>query len=299
MKIAYLILAHKNPNHLKKMIEALSCEDSSFFIHVDKKSNIDDFSIIQGGNISFIDKRMPVYWAEYSMVEALLILIQKALDQEQVYDYCVRLSCSDYPLRSKKYIHDFFEKNRGTEFISMIKVPNDRAGVPLSRINTLRIPSTRPVYRFTVRVLAKLGFAQRDYRKHLVSLEPYAGCAAWALTRDACQYILNFVKTNQTVCNYYAETFASDEGIFHTILGNSTFRRRIRKGLMYTAWPDHGGHPAMINEKHVEYFEARDEVTNDEDLWGPGELLFARKFSDDNPEIVQRIDDMIRRKDKG
>lgn len=298
MKIAYLILAHQKPNHLKKMIEALSCEDSSFFIHVDKKSNIDDFSVINGKNIFFIGNRVSVYWAEYSMVEALLMLIQKALDQEQIYDYCVRLSGSDYPLRSKKYIHDFFEKNRGTQFISMVKVPNDRAGAPLSRINTLRIPSTRPVYRFIVRVLAKFGFAQRDYRKHFGSLEPYAGCAAWALTRDACQYILDFVKSNQRVCKYYEETFACDEGIFHTILGNSSFKQRIRRGLMYTDWPDHGGHPTMISEKHVAYFEGHDEVTNDEDLWGAGEFLFARKFSDDNPEIVQRIDDLIKRKEK-
>lgn len=147
-----------------------------------------------------------------------------------------------------------------------------------------------------MRVLAKFGFAQRDYRKHLWNMEPYAGCAAWALTREACQYILDFVKSNQQVCKYYSETFASDEGIFHTILGNSDFRHRVRRGLMYTDWPDHAGHPTMINEKHVAYFESHEQVSNDVDLWGPGELLFARKFSDDNPEIVMLVDDMIKRK---
>ncbi|MGF1986665.1 MAG: hypothetical protein RMY62_002115 [Nostoc sp. ZfuVER08] len=37
MKIAYIILAHKYPEQLKRLIHRLNTENVSFFIHIDKK----------------------------------------------------------------------------------------------------------------------------------------------------------------------------------------------------------------------------------------------------------------------
>ena len=53
----------------------------------------------------------------------------------------------------------------------------------------------------------------------------------------------------------------------------------------------------MINDQHIALFEAQDKVCVN-DVYGSGELLFARKFSDDNPDLLQRIDDMIARKER-
>ena len=54
--------------------------------------------------------------------------------------------------------------------MSMVKMP--APGYPLSKINTVRFTSDKPLRRFASRALAKLGLAQRDYRKHLGGLEP-------------------------------------------------------------------------------------------------------------------------------
>lgn len=297
MKIAYLILAHRNPTLIKKMIDTLACGDSGFFLHIDRKSNINDFLFIRGENIYFSDKRIAVYWAEFSMVEAILILIQQALNGPQNYDYYVLLSGSDYPLRSKEYIHNFLHQHSGMEFISLVKVPNEEAGVPLSKINTLAISSNRPIYKYIVRVCTRLGLAQRDYRKHLGKLEPYGGSTWWALTRDACQYILDFVDKNQSICRYFEKTYTSDETFFHTILGNSIFKPHIQRSLMYDDWSAGHHHPVLINNEHLAFFEAHEKVTVN-DAFVPGELLFARKFSGDNLELVQRIDEMIKQKDR-
>lgn len=90
------------------MIEFLSNEDCAFFIHIDGKSDINDFSSIRGKNVFFIDKRVPVFWGEYSMVVSILSLIQNALAAAQKYDYFVLMSGSDYPLRGKEYIQNYF-----------------------------------------------------------------------------------------------------------------------------------------------------------------------------------------------
>lgn len=299
MKIAYLVLAHKNPALIQKQIDFLSSEDSAFFIHIDAKSKIDEFLSCNGKNVFFSTKRIAVYWAEYSMIDAIVILIQLALSAPQNYDYLVLLSGSDYPLRSQEYIYNYFEKNKGTQFISLVEIPNTKAGIPLSKINTLRISCKRPVLRFLIQVAAKLGFAQRDYKKYIGNLRPYGGVTWWALTRDACQYILEFMGQHESICQFFKGTFAPDETLFHTILGNSMFEPRIRRCVTYDDWSasdPHSGHPAEIGEEQLRFFEASEKVIVD-DVFGPGEMLFARKFSDENLDVVDRLEKIIKQKE--
>lgn len=293
MKIAYLVFAYKNPQLLGRLIGQLSGDGCSFFIHLDAKSNLDDFAAITGPNIFFTRERIPVHWAEFSGIEAILILIREALAHPRPHEYFVLLSGSEYPLKSGAYIRRFLQENRGAEFISSVKVPNVEAGKPLSRINTLRFPSDRPVARFVFKVLAKLGLARRDYRRHLGDLEPYAGTTWWALSREACQYASDFAASHPRVAAFFKNTFAPEEAFFHTILGNSPFRSRIRRNLLWEDWSAPGGHPQMINEQHLASFDARNRMMV-EDVFGSGEVLFARKFSDDSLGLIQRMEEMIK-----
>ncbi len=293
MKIAYLILAHQNPRLLKRMIGTLSSRNCAFFIHIDKKTVIREFLQIEGENIFFTEERVPVYWGEFSLVQASLLLLRQALMSPEGYDYFVLLSGSDYPLRSGAYVERFIQERNGYEFMNLVKVP--APGKPISRINTLRYPSTKPIRRFLFRGLAKLGLGRRDYRRYLGSLEPYSGIQWWALSRSACRYLLDFIDANQQLQRFFENVFAADEAFLQTILGNSAFKSRIRRNFVYLDWPT-GPHPAMINEEHIRLFEAEQKICV-QDVYGEGEVLFARKFSDDRLDLVDRIDAMIRRKE--
>lgn len=296
MKIAYLVLAHRNPKLIKKMVECLSSEGVSFFIHIDAKVAINQFDSICCDNVFFTDKRIPVYWGEFSQTEAIFLLIKQALAAPQRFDYLILLSGSDFPLRSGRYVHRFLERNRGREFITLFKLPVP--GMPFSRINTIRFPSTHPILRFLFRALAKVGLAQRDYGKSFGNLEPYSGHTWWALSRGACNYILEFARDHPKFVRFFENTHASDEMLIHTILGNSPFGSRIRRHLVYEDWPTEGPrhHPKMIDAEHVDSFESEDEVSPP-DVHGPGEMLFARKFSDDDLPLVERVEEMIRKKE--
>jgi Core-2/I-Branching enzyme len=293
IRIAYLFLAHDNPGVLARAIGRLSVENCVSLVHIDKKSNIDAFSGIRGSNVQFCKDRVPVYWGEFSQIQAILQLLRTALTGPQAPDYCVLLSGSDYPLATGMYIYRFLESNYGSEFISLTKVP--APGKPLSRINTLRFPSNKPVRQLVTRGLARLGLAQRDYRKYIGDREPYSGSTWWALTRGACQYILDFIDKNPRFVQFYENMFAADEAFFQTILGNSSFRSRICRNLHYEDWSAQGSHPAILSDRHIEHFSARQEVRI-EDIFGAGEALFARKFSDTNLALLQRIDEMAHMK---
>jgi hypothetical protein len=147
--------------------------------------------------------------------------------------------------------------------------------------------------------LAKLGLAQRDYRKYLGDLEAYSGCTWWALTEGACRYLLEFISQNPHVERFFENVFAPDESFFHTILGNSEFGKRARGDLFYQDWSVRGPHPAMIDDRHVELFRSREKVFDGGSLDGPVESLFARKFSDENLHLVDAIDEMIAQKEDG
>jgi len=298
MKVAYLVLAHKNPRLLKKAIEALASKHSGFFVHIDQKSDFAPFCPIRSSaNVVFLDNRIPVYWGEFSGVEAELLLIRRALEDRQAYDYFVLLGGADYPLRSPQYIRKFLERRRGLEFMNLVKVPNEMAGKPISRIQTVVVQSRYPMRRLAVRALAKLGLAQREYKKYLGNLEPYSGSTWWALSRDACQYLLEFIERNPHVSEFFRNVFAPDESFFPTILGSSRFASRIRRNLLYEDWSRRGAHPALIEERHVAFLEKQERICL-RDVYGSGEVLFARKFSDENLELLNRIDDMIARRDK-
>jgi core-2/I-Branching enzyme len=294
MKIAYLMLLHKDPVLFKRTVPILSSENCEFFVHIDRKSDIRQFSVINGYNIRFCEPRLPVYWSEFSQIEATMLLIQQALDCAVHYDYFVFLQGSTFPLRSGEYIESFLQENREWQFMNLVKMP--APGYPLSKINVLRYTSDKPVRRFAMRALAKLGLAERDYRRYLPKLDPYAGHACWAMSRDACQYVLEFAFSNPHVEAYFRDTFVPEESFFQTILGNSPFARRIRKLFVYADWPTPGAHPAMLDDKHLRFFEAHEKVWID-DEWGSGEMLFARKFSDDDLHLVERTEEMIRKKD--
>lgn len=294
MKIAYLTLVHRNPKLLGRLIQILSTEDSGFFIHVDRKSNISDFSSIKGKDIHLIQERRSVFWGEFSQVEASLDLIRIALRSDVQYEYFVLLHGSDYPLRSSNYIDRFFEENNGLEFISAVKMP--APGFPLFKINKVRYPSDKPIRRFVSRLVTKVGLGYRDYRKSLPGMAAYGGDACWALSRNACEYVMEFVGDHPEILRYFARTLTSDEMFFHTILGNSSFRGRMRKSILYTDWPELGNHPNEIGEKNLTFFEGQEKVWT-EDQFGAGEALFARKFSDNRLDLLDRMDEMIRGKE--
>jgi hypothetical protein len=111
---------------------------------------------------------------------------------------------------------------------------------------------------------------------------------------------MDFKQKHPEVMEFFKNTFASDEMLIHTIVGNSPFRSRIRRHLVYEDWAAAGPCPPRghlkITSRHVDLFESQGEVSAP-DFHGPGEMLFARKFSDDDLPLVERVEEMIRGKD--
>src|SRR5581483_7661547 len=112
MKIAYLYLVHQHPQLVRRVIDRLAGDDAAFFIHVDAKSDAAPFASLRGPKVSLLERRVPVYWGEFTQVEATLLLIREALAASERYDYFAFISGSDYPLCGRDYIHQFLDAHR-------------------------------------------------------------------------------------------------------------------------------------------------------------------------------------------
>ena len=296
MKIAYLILAHDNPKQFHRLINALSSPSSACFVHIDKKVNIREFATNTDSSINFLKDRKKVYRGHFSHVEAELLMIKQALDHPNTYDRFVLLSGTDYPLRSIKHIEQFFENNPTTEFMNKTKMPNNSVGKKLSRLYGYNPTPTQPIFSIEILlrgILTRLRIIpkKRNYQEYFVDLLPFAGSEWWALTRPACEYILNFAQNNQRLLKFYNHTYSPQEMFFQTVIGNSPFMEKVTRNVTYTDWQAGGGHPAWITEKHLEHYKTNMLYVND--AFGEGELLFARKFSDNSKTIIEQLNELI------
>lgn len=295
MKIAYLILAHNTPNHMQKLISSLSSDSSTFFIHIDKKSNIKDFNKIVGNNITFTKSRISVFWGEFSQVEAILVLIRTAMSNAIKFDRFVLLSGADYPVKTFKYIEDLFENNTKTEYINLIAMPADNLNKPISRLNRYVLPYNSSKFSKVLRkVLVKIRVIrnERNYKKYLGDIKPYGGSTWWALTREACKQIICFIDKETKIVNFFKNTVCPDECIIHTIIGNSPLSSNVSRSPTYSDWSKGGASPLNISEAHLNFFKTNTSFPHST-AYGSGEMLFARKFQDNSDDLILKLNEQI------
>ena len=118
MDINYIILAHKNPLQVKRLVEKLNTPDSFFYIHIDGSFKIEPFKMLLSTlkNVFFLEKRENCAWGDIAIVKATITGLEQII-RDQRTGYCILLSGQDYPLKSNDRIQSFFTSNYGINFI--------------------------------------------------------------------------------------------------------------------------------------------------------------------------------------
>ena len=124
MKQAYLIIAHNKIEQLKFLLLLLDYEKHDTFILFDKKAKItekqkNDLRQIVTKSSLFFTKEIPIYWGDYSLVEAEMELFETANKQEQYSMYHL-LSGVDLPLDTAENIYNFFDNRKEYNFLTMV-----------------------------------------------------------------------------------------------------------------------------------------------------------------------------------
>lgn len=294
MKLAYLITAYDKPEHLNRLCTALHEDDDGVFVHIDAKSR-STFSLPDLPRLQHIADPIVVYWGGFSMVRAILKLLETAVKKDD-HDYFLLLSGSDYPIRSNAAIHDYFTAHAGEECINISPMPENgkdwyRTDYPYFETDTTRALPSR-VKNFTNGWIKRLGI-KKHLPKQYSSYTLYGGSTWWALSRKAVEYILEFVRENPAFVSFYNYSFIPEELFFQTILGNSPFKPHLRNSVTYADWaiPD-SPHPVYLNESHFAMLQKKTLPST----YGNKKMdpLFARKFGPGSETLLEMIDSKLR-----
>ena len=120
-KHAYLVIAHNEFEILKLLIGVLDDIRNDIFIHFDAKCSKLPLLKCFKSNMYIIHNRINVCWGDYSQVDAELLLFDYAHTMQKEknvsYQYYHLISGVDIPLKSQDYIHNFFDRHNGREFL--------------------------------------------------------------------------------------------------------------------------------------------------------------------------------------
>ncbi len=249
MKIVYIILAHRFPKQLARLVSRLDAPSVTFLVHID--GNTDDathgemVNAMLGHYNLFFLPRHRCSWGSWGLVQATLEGLEQVIRANLSPDYVVLLSGQDYPLRSPAGIEAFLTEHRGTSFIDAHQLP-DYAWNWHGQIDRFRGQSLP------------------------AGMKPFGGSQWWVLRGDCAAYVKGVADGDRDLMRLFEKVWVPDEHFFHTIVANSLFRERLSRvdtkpvlGLHYIDWER--GSPKALG---VEDFERL--------IDSPA--LFARKF---------------------
>ena len=302
MQKNYLILAHKNPLQLGRMIERLDDGASKFFIHLDAKTPIEPFAAcLEGAHICFIEPRERCVWGDFSIVRATIHLMEAASKEQGVF---ILMSGQDYPIQSQGYINAFLENNKGFDFIEiepleekwkpkMVKDKLEHYHILHSEErghSNCYAPFAHCSVFQKVRTLTHLlkgRLSMKNFRllcslpKRVAPFErQYAGSQFWAFSERTFYGVLHYIREHKAALEeYYKYTSSPDEIYFHSVLMDLVAKDstiKLKEQITY-----------------VNYFRKNNVfVTEDFDkLTSAKGKLFARKFDTDiDIEILNKLD---------
>lgn len=284
-KQAILIIAHNNIWTLEKLLKSLDSKYFDIYIHIDKKSNINNLDVIaQFVKVSkiYIYKEINVRWSDYSQVECELFLLEKAL-QNGEYSYFHLLSGVDLPLKKSEIIYNYFNEAKNKEFIHFYSEE-----LPIEKYCWLKYFWLFRKYSRNSKILYLLEFISISLQKLINinrlkkhNLKFMTGANWFSITKEFSEYLLskkNFIYTT------FKNTKSADEIFLQTILFNSPFK----KNLFYSKYDDN----YISCMRAIDWKRGNPYVYVSSDL---NELvnspyLFARKFDENlDKEIIEKI----------
>jgi|SRR5579862_274687 len=279
MKVAYLIMGHRDPDQILRLMHTLRDSAAFFVIHIDKRAADEVFTPLKEYATThpeiFLTRRIRCYWGGFGIAHAMIECVQTAAQSARPFDYAILLSAQDYPIKSAAQIEDFLTKNQGSEFIESFPLakPNrwTNHGGYYQAMNRVRY------WTFFIR---SRPFHLRIARKFPFGWEPHGGSQWWGLSRECIIYLDDFLRQNPAFVRYFKHVLIPDESLFQSILSNSTFASRIvNNDLRYIDWE-------RPNPKYPRTLEP-----DDFDFLRDSPKLFARKFDPERSEELRaRVD---------
>lgn len=246
-KVAILLLAHKNPIQVKRLINLFDKELFDIYIHIDLKVNIEDYKINKS-NLYYLNERININWGDNTIAEAMVNLLRES--SKKNYIHYVLMSGQDYLIKISKELYKFLSENREYNFNTLIeKNPKfkKRYEIPyLSFMSNNKFLSKviKNIYQIiTGGKNHTFKFLKRKYRD---DFSIYFGWNWFSYNQSLVKYIINFLNENPDYNKFMKYVLNSDESYLISIVLNSPFDITLRDGLTYVDWSEGRRNPKTL-----------------------------------------------------
>lgn len=272
-----MILCHRAPWQVNELAAYLAEGGDDVYIHVDGTSDI-KAQIHTSERIHVVAKSVAVKWADWSIVEATMLLINALKDKGKGYRYVHLLSGQCLPAKPRRVVDEVLERAHaaGQQFMECELLPRKkqwgrdggihRVGTWFPRwlVSKYSPWHSRWFWPYTnkwirLRLRRPLYFLFRPF---------YGGAQWWSLTGNCVAEIAEYAARHPMLRYFFHHTFCSDELFFQTCISRTSYHTGVTNdNRRFLKWPvDNSQSPMELEE------------TLWPELW-QSSALFGRKFS--------------------
>ena len=284
-KHAYLIMAHTQPELLKKLLKMLDNERNDIYLHIDSKAKdypLDEIAAVLQKSKCIFTERTDVKWGSYSQIHCEMVLLKEAVKTEHAYYHL--LSGMDLPIKSQEQIFAFFEKYKGLEFV-------DEDGATISEAALSRVKYTHKFYGKAGSVKDILGALSVKGQKLLGvdKTQKYGniifqkGRNWFSITHGLAKLV---VEKEDWIQEVFGQSVCGDELFLQTVARNSEYAEKICNPNTMPEVPDTRYIDWKRGSNNNPYVFREDDFEELKNALG----LFARKFDlNVDKKIVEKL----------
>lgn len=274
MRVAYVVVVHKDAPQIVRLVRALATPSSTFVVHVDRRAGPalrgEIEALLDGAaDLAFVEPHR-CYWGGFGMVRAALKGLDALVGRNDPFDYAVLVSGQDYPLRPASEIESFLRDAGRSSFLNAFPLPRPDGWGPrggLDRVEDWHLVNRRALHLRLPRP-----------RRLPLGLAPFGGSAWWCLQRDVAVHVQRFSRANPRVVRFFEHALHPSELFFQTVIMNSPHASSVvDDSLRFVKWADAARSPETLTMDDLDDILA-------------SAALIARKF---DPGVDARVLDAV------
>ncbi len=286
-QVAFLLLTHRDPEGVIRQAERLTAAGDMVALHFDGRAPAADWARIRAalaGNpaVALVERRIRCGWGEWSLVEATLATLRRALAAFPEASHFYLLSGDCMPIKTVEYLHALLEADPADHIESVDFQGSGwiQTGIREERLIYRHYFNERRhkrLFDMSLALQSRLGLARRPP----ADLQMMIGSQWWCLRRTTATALLAFVAARPDVVRFFHTTWIPDETFFQTLVRHLVPAPEIRsRPPTFVLFTDYGMPVVFCNDHH--------------DLLIAQGHLFARKISPDAAALRAGLDALCR-----
>lgn len=263
-KIAYLLLAHADPDGVIAQARALTAMGDYVVIHYDRRAERAGYTKIRQAladtpSAVFTRHRLACGWGTWSLVKATLEMAQTALTTFPRATHFYLISGDCLPIKSAEQIHTSLaaEPLDHIETASFLRSDWIKTGMKEERL----------IYRhpFNERTQRRAFYTGLWLQRHLgltraipAELDMRIGSQWWCLRRSTLETVLGFARSRRDITRFFSTTWIPDEIFFQTLVRHLVPRDQITgRPPTFLLFTDYGL-PVSFYDDHTDFLLRQD-----------------------------------------